>query len=102
LRVGYSILREINKRNFLPCGVDYGLTQVEFERFIFFLVNKGYLERVLKVDDYFSLNPARLTLKGLELLEHNKQYEETYPERKDLIAWVKFDKDLYSNAAEEE
>lgn len=102
MRVGYSILREINKKDFVPCAGDYGLTQVKFENFILFLVNKGYIERVLKVNDYFSLTPARLSVKGLELLEQNKIYEETYPERRDLLAWVKVEKDLYSNGAEEE
>lgn len=97
----YSILREIKKKNFLPCAADYGLSQVEFENFIFFLVNNGYLERVLKVNDYFSLNPTRLTVKGLYLLEQNNQYEDTYPERKDILSWVKCEKELYSNDAEE-
>jgi hypothetical protein len=99
--VGYSILRELYKKDFIPCAADYGLTEAEFERFIFFLVNQGLLERVLKVNDYFSLNPARLTGKGMELLEQNKQYEGTYPTRNDLLGWVRFDKELYSNGAYE-
>jgi hypothetical protein len=100
--VGYSILREMKEKDFLPCAADYGLTQIEFENFIYFLVNKGYLERVLKVNDFFSLKPARLTVKGMALLDQNKQYEDTYPERKDLLAWVKVEKDLFSNDAIEE
>ena len=102
MRVGYSILREINRGEFLPTEKDYGLRTREFENFIKFLENEGYLERVLRLDDYFSIKPARLTNKGHELLNDNKKYEESYPERKDLIKWVQVEKDLYSNGAVDE
>jgi hypothetical protein len=72
LRVGYSNLREIKEKDFLPCAADYGITQIEFENFIYFLVNKGYLKRVVKVNEFFPLKPARLTVKGLALLDQNK------------------------------
>ena len=64
--------------------------------------HKGFVERVLRVDDSFSLRPARLTIKGIKLLEDNKQYIETYPKRSDLKVWIQVDKELYSNGAEEE
>lgn len=102
LRVGYSVLREINVKNFIPCSSDYGITQIEFENFILFLEHKGYVERVLRVNDKLSLNPARLTEKGIKLLENNKQYIETYPKRNGLKAWVQIEKEQYSNGAEEE
>ncbi|MCZ8535005.1 MULTISPECIES: hypothetical protein [Psychrobacillus] len=103
MRVGYSVLKEINEKNFTPCASDYGLTQREFENFVLFLEHKGFLERVLRVDDSFSLNPARLTKKGIKLLEDNNQYIETYPQkRSELKVWIQVDKELYSNGAEEE
>lgn len=102
MRVGYSILKEIKEKYFTPCASDYGLTQIEFENFILFLENKGYVERVLRVSDRFSLHPTRLTEKAIKLLEDNKQYIDTYPERTGLKAWVQIEKELYSNGAEEE
>ncbi|MEK4486108.1 hypothetical protein MHH81_11030 [Psychrobacillus sp. FSL H8-0484] len=102
MRVGYSVLKEINEKTFTPCASDYGLTQREFENFVLFLEHKGFVERVLRVDDNFSLNPARLTKKGIKLLEDNNQYMETYPKRSDLKVWIQEDKELYSNSAEEE
>ncbi len=102
LRAGYSILREIHRKNFTPTAKDYGIKEREFENFIFLLENKGYVERVLRVNDEFSLNAARLTKEGIMLLEEHKQYEESYPERKKLKAWVQIEKELYSNEAEKE
>ncbi|MFB5086820.1 hypothetical protein PGC35_06295 [Psychrobacillus sp. PGGUH221] len=103
MRVGYSILREISRKNYIPCGKDYGLTTREFENFIFFLEKQGLLERVLRVNDEFSIKAARLTKKGNELLEELKQYEETYPDdRHNLIKWVQIEKDQYSNGAIQE
>lgn len=102
MRVGYSILREINKSEFLPTAEDYGLKQREFENFIRFLENEGYLERVLRVGDYFSIKPARITTKGMELINSNIDYEKDYPKRQDLIKWVQIEKDLYSNSSDEE
>lgn len=57
------------------------------------------MERVLRVNDDFSIKVARLTNKGIDLLENNKHYEETYPKRENLKAWVQIEKDLYSNGA---
>lgn len=102
MRVGYSVLKEINDKIFTPCASDYGLTQREFENFVLFLEHKGFVERVLRMDDSFSLRLARLTKKGIRLLEDNNQYIETYPKRRDLKVWVQVDKELYSNVAEEE
>lgn len=102
MRVGYSVLREINEKSFTPCASDYGLTQREFENFILFLEQKGYVERVLRVDENFSINAARLTEKGILLLEDNKQYMDTYPDRSGLKAWIQVEKELYSNCAEAE
>ena len=102
MRVGYSVLREINEKTFTPCASDYGLTQSEFENFVLFLENKGFLERVLRVDDSFSLHPARLTKKGIKLLEDNNQYIDTYPKRSGLKVWIQVEKELYSNSAEAE
>ncbi|MCT8138503.1 hypothetical protein H1D32_12585 [Anaerobacillus sp. CMMVII] len=80
LRVGYSVLREIHRRHFEPNANDYGLEEIEFEKFIILLERKGYIERVLWVNDMYSLKPARLTEKGIELLESNKHFEQTYRE----------------------
>ncbi len=102
LRVGYSILREIHKKDFIPNARDYGVGEREFENFIFLLENQGYVERVLRVNDEFSLNAARVTKKGMKLLEEQQQYEESYPERANLKAWVQVEKKLYSNGAENE
>ena len=99
MRVGYSVLREIDEKNFTPCSSDYGLNQREFENFILFLERKGYVERVLRVNDKFSIRVARLTEKGILLLEENKQYMDTYPDRNGLEAWVQVEKELYSNSA---
>lgn len=102
MRVGYSVLREIHRKDFTPSANDYGLKNREFENFIFFLENQGFLERVLRVNDDFSIKVARLTKKGIELLESNKHYEQTYPERKDLKAWIQIEKEHYSNGAEDD
>lgn len=99
MRVGYSVLKEINEKAFTPSASDYGLTQREFENFVLFLEQKGYVERVSRVNERFSLNPARLTAKGIELLEENKHYIESYPERSGLKAWIQVEKELYSNGA---
>ncbi|MBM7707691.1 DNA-binding MarR family transcriptional regulator [Chryseomicrobium aureum] len=103
MRAGYSVLREIDKKNFIPEGNDYGLSEREFENFIFFLENKGFLERVLRVNDFFSIKPARLTLKGKELLEELHHYEASYPaDRSELKKWVEIEKKAYSNGAFED
>ncbi|GAA0343554.1 hypothetical protein GCM10008967_37520 [Bacillus carboniphilus] len=99
MRVGYSILRELELGN-QPRSTDYGLSQREFENFIFFLEQKGYLERVLWTNDKFSLKPSRLTEKGFMLLEENRHYNETYPERSRLKEWIQVEKDQYSNGAD--
>jgi len=98
VRVGFSILREINLGN-QPSSTDYGLSQREFENFIFFLEQKGYLDRVLRVNDHVSLKPARITEKGLMFLEENRHYNETYPERNRIQEWIQVEKDQYSNGA---
>lgn len=102
MRVGYSILREIHKKHFTPNAEDYGLKEREFENFIFLLENQEYVERVLRVNDEFSLNAARVTQKGMELLEEHRQYEESYPVRENLKAWIQIEKELNSNKAENE
>lgn len=102
MKVGYSILKEIHKDNNSPTARDYGLSEVEFQNFVFFLEQKGYLERVLRINEQFSLKAARLTEKGVSLLAEYKQYEDSYPEKNSLKAWVQTEKDLYSNDAEQE
>ena len=72
----------------------------KFENFVLFLEHKGFIERVLRVDDSFSLHPARLTNKSIKLLEDNNQYIETYAKRSDLKVWIQLDKEFYSNGAE--
>ncbi|WP_141431087.1 hypothetical protein [Bacillus sp. 03113] len=102
MRVAYSVLREIHKKNFIPQGKDYGLKTFEFEGFIRLLEDKGYVERVLRVNYELRLGPARLTEKGKKLLETYKHYEEDYPDKRHLKDWVKIEKEQYSNGAEEE
>lgn len=97
MRGGYSILREIHRKDFMPNGKDYGLLNYEFDNMIRFLEKQGYLERVLRVGDAYSLKPAKLTLKGLQLLKDKSDYEETYPARNGLIEWVRSEKEHYSN-----
>lgn len=100
MRVAYSVLREIQKQNYIPAGKDYGLGNREFENFISFLENKSLLERVLRIGDTFSLRPARITQKGVHFLQALSEYELEYPiDRSGLIDWVKVEKDLYSNSA---
>lgn len=102
MRVIYSVLRELNKKNFIPEGKDYGLKDYEFEGLIRMLENEGVLERVLRINDKLLLKPARLTEKGIELLKEHNDYEQSYPDRKFLKDWVQVEKDLYSNGAEDD
>ncbi|WP_407270743.1 hypothetical protein [Radiobacillus sp. PE A8.2] len=102
MRVAYSIIREIHRKNFLPEPNDYGLKEYEFRNFIFLLEQEGFLERVLRANDQYSLKPARLTKKGMALLESNKHYEKNYPDRSSLKKWVQVDKRRNSNGAEED
>ncbi|MEZ2719544.1 hypothetical protein [Niallia circulans] len=103
MRVIYSVLREIDKGESLPTAEDYGFKQREFENFIFDLEKGGYVERVLRMDTFFSLKPARLTKKGHDILEEYKELEKSYPKnKKDIIMWIQVDKEMYSNDAEEE
>jgi predicted transcriptional regulator len=102
MRVIYSVLREINKGTSLPTARDYGLKQREFENFILHLEKEGYIERVLRMDTFFSLKPTRLTKKGHDFLEKYKHVEDDYPDKKDIIKWIQVEKEMYSNGAEEE
>ncbi len=103
MRVGYSILREIYRKEFLPESCHYGLKDSEFERMIRLLEKEGYLDRVLRAGDKFSLRPARLTCKGEQFLKEHSNLEETYPkERIDLIKWIQADRLVYSNDATSE
>jgi len=101
MRVVYSVLKEIHNKEIIPQGRDYGLKTFEFDEFIRLLEEKGYLERVLRVNDEIRLGPSRLTEKGLKILETYKHYETDYPARKFLKEWVEIDKERYSNGAEE-
>lgn len=94
MKIGYSVLREIHNKNFIPTGIDYGFNDVEFENLIKLLEKNGYLERVLRVGNqyYYSIKNARLTKKGLDFLLENKHYEESYPERSQLKSWIKTDR----------
>ena len=69
MRVIYSVLREINEGTALPTAEDYRVKQREFENFIFTLEKDGYVERVIRIDTFFSLKAARLTKKGHKLIE---------------------------------
>lgn len=104
MRVAYSVLREIHKKDHTPNGKDYGLKDYEFDGFIRLLEKNGYLERVLRVNDEYRLGPARLTEKGKILLETYKHYEDNYPinNLKNLKDWVKTEREQYSNQAEAE
>lgn len=94
MKIGYSILREIEKKNFIPTGPDYGITDVDFDNLIKLLENKVYIERVLRVGDKYeySIKNARLTKDGLLFLEQNEHYEESYPDRNQLKSWIKTDR----------
>ncbi len=94
MKIGYSILREIDIKDFIPTGSDYGITDVEFENLIKLLENMGHVERVLRVGDkyWYSIKNARLTKVGLVFLEQHKHYEETYPDRSQLKSWIKTDR----------
>lgn len=101
MKVGYSVLREIHSKRHTPCAHDYGLSEVEFERFIKLLEKKGYLERILRNGDSYSIRNARLTSQGIDLLQELSDYEATYPEdRGRLKDWVNDEKMKYSNEAE--
>jgi len=102
IRVGYSILRELQAGGERPIATHYGLTEVEFQRMIMLLERQGYIERVLRVGDRFSLKPTRLTAKGVAFLLEKLHFEVDYPTSKmDLRTWVQVDKELYSNGAED-
>ncbi|MBH5318565.1 hypothetical protein I6N90_12240 [Paenibacillus sp. GSMTC-2017] len=102
MRAGYSILREIQKKGFTPEPSDYGLKEWEFKKMIQFLQDKGFLDRVLRVGDHFSLKNSQITTKGSQLLEDNQHYELDYPDRAGLKEWVKVEKEQYSNSSYEE
>lgn len=90
----------MNKKERLPEGRHYGLRDIEFENMIKFLEKKGFIERVLRVGDHYSLKPAILTQKGERFLLENKELEESYPaDRDELMNWVEIDKKMYSNDA---
>jgi len=50
-----------------------------------------------QLGDAYSLKPAKLTLKGLQLLKDKSDYEGTYPARNGLLEWVRSEKEHYSN-----
>lgn len=87
MRVAYSVLREIHKKDHNPHGL---------------LEKNGYLERVLRVNDESRLGPARLTERGKILLETYNHYEDDYPDIKNLNDWVKNEREQYSNQVEAE
>ncbi|EOR23049.1 hypothetical protein A499_14821 [Niallia nealsonii AAU1] len=102
MKVTYSVLREINIGTALPIAKEYNFKQREFENFIFLLENEGYVERVLRIDTFFSLKPARLTKKGHDFLENHKYLEASYSNKQDIIKWIQMEKEMYSNGAKEE
>ncbi|MCM3363865.1 MULTISPECIES: hypothetical protein [Bacillaceae] len=102
MKITYSILRELHKGIDLPKPKDYCLKQREFENFIFFLEKEGYIERVLRIDTFFSLKPARLTKKGDKFLESHQYLEDSYPDKQDMMKWLQAEKEMYSNGADEE
>lgn len=95
-------MRELQAGGERPLATHYGLTEVEFRRMIMLLERQGYIERVLRVGDRFSLKPTRLTAKGVAFLLEKSHFEVDYPTSKaDLRTWVQVDKELYSNGAED-
>ncbi|MDQ0115637.1 YjcQ family protein [Paenibacillus harenae] len=103
MRVGYSILKELKNKTDGIFATNYGLKDIEFERMIKLLEKQGYIERVLRVGDNFSLRPARITDKGENFLIEHSLMEEEYPKTKEALnAWVQLDKLKYSNGAEED
>jgi hypothetical protein len=103
MRVGYSILRGIKNKHIEFTAATYGLKEYEFQRMIRLLEYKGFVERVLRVGDNLSLKPARLTEKGAIYLKEYSYLELDYPlDKMDLKEWVKADKTLHSNEAEED
>ncbi|RIX50762.1 hypothetical protein D3P08_18840 [Paenibacillus nanensis] len=103
MRVGFSIMKEIHKKTPELAASDYGLKDEEFARMINLIERQGYIERVLRAGDQMSLKPARLTHKGLIFLQENGHLEMNYPRlREELKEWVRVDKLLYSNEAEDD
>lgn len=102
MRAAYSVLREIHKGIALPTAKDYDMQQRQFENFILFLENEGFIERVLRIDSFFSIKPARLTKKGQAFLEKYNYLEETYPDKQNMMKWIRVGKEVYSNEANEE
>lgn len=101
MRVGYSILREINNKTNGLVSSDYGLKEFEFDRMVKLL--EKLIERVLRTGEKISLRPAKITEKGISYLKENSQLEEHYPfSKSELKEWVQEDKLRYSNGADAE
>ncbi|OUS78598.1 hypothetical protein B1748_00535 [Paenibacillus sp. MY03] len=93
MRVGFSILKEIQVKRTGISGELYGLKDIEFERMVKLLEKQGYLERVLRVGDRFSLKPARLLEKGEMFLEEHARLADEYPDSiGELKEWVRADR----------
>lgn len=67
-----------------------------------FAIMIGFIERVLRIDPFFSIKPARLTKKGQAFLEKYNYLEETYPDKQNMMKWIRVGKEVYSNEANEE
>ncbi|NMO97119.1 hypothetical protein [Paenibacillus lemnae] len=101
MRVGYSILREIHKKEFTPESKDYGIQEHEFLRMVKLLEKQGYLDKILVVGDFYSLKQTRITDKGIRFLKEHFDLETIYPaHRSDLVNWIQVDKTLYGNGAD--
>ncbi|WP_214630770.1 hypothetical protein [Paenibacillus agaridevorans] len=93
MRVGFSILKEIKDKRADISGQVYGLKDVEFERMIKLLEKQGYIERILRVGDRFSLKPARLLEKGERFLMEHVELADEYPDSMEkLKEWIRADR----------
>jgi DNA-binding PadR family transcriptional regulator len=93
MRVGFSILNEIKDKRAALSGQVYGIKDIEFERMIKLLEKQGYIERVLRVGDRFSLKPARLSEKGERFLMEHAELADEYPDSmEELKEWVRADR----------
>jgi len=95
-KIIYSVLREIEKGENVPKFSDLDLSLIEF-RDLIDLIQDDDLIKGASLPKSGQKNPARMvllntaeiTLKGLNYLEQNSSFAETYPGLEELKPWLR-------------
>jgi hypothetical protein len=93
-KIIYSVLRELEKGNSLPKFSDFGLSLIEFRDLIDQIQDDDLIKGASvprgqgNPDRMVLLNTAKVTLKGLALLEKNNDFTETYPGLAEIKSWL--------------